>query len=156
MRRWLTPLAALALAARAAAILVAVTRPVPPIERAAQARQLAAELRCPDCQSLSVAESRTAAADAIRQQIDELLAAGRTPDDVRAHFVARYGEWILLQPADPLVWLLPIGAGVVGIAAFGWWLRGSRRVPHAPPSAAPTASDEDRRRIRDELEMLDG
>jgi cytochrome c-type biogenesis protein CcmH len=150
------PLAALALAALAAAILVAVTRPTAPIERAVQARQLAAELRCPDCQSLSVAESRTAAADAIRREIDELLAAGRTPDEVRGHFVARYGEWILLQPLNPLVWLLPVGAALAGIVAFGWWLRGSRRPSATTPGAAAPASDEDRRRIRDELEALDG
>ena len=156
MRRWLTPLAVVALAALAAAILVAVTRPAAPIERAAQVRQLAAELRCPDCQSLSVAESRTAAADAIRREIDEMLAAGRTPDEVRAHFVARYGEWILLQPLNPLVWLLPIGAGLAGIAVFGWWLRGSRRRSGTPPGAVAPASEEDRRLIRDELETLDG
>jgi class 3 adenylate cyclase len=32
--------------------------------------------------------------DVVRQQ----LAAGRTPDEVKAYFVAKYGEWILLEP----------------------------------------------------------
>ena len=48
-----------------------------------------------------MAESHTAAADAIRLEIAEQLAAGRSVDEVRQHFVDRYGQWILLQPADP-------------------------------------------------------
>jgi cytochrome c-type biogenesis protein CcmH len=156
MRRWLTPLAVVALVALAVTLLVAVTRPAPAVDRATQARQLAAELRCPDCQSLSVAESRTASADTIRREIDEMLAAGRTPDQVRGYFVARYGQWILLQPRDPLVWLLPIAALLIGAAAFGWWLRGQGGSAAATPAASRSASDEDRQRVRDELDALDG
>jgi cytochrome c-type biogenesis protein CcmH len=114
---------------------------------------LAAELRCPDCQGLSVADSPSQSAREIRRQVDELVADGATDAEVRAHFVSRYGDWILLAPASPLAWLLPFGvvlAGVGGLAA--WLLR--HRVP-AAPQAGPQPSPEERRRLRDEVEALD-
>jgi len=155
MRRLLTPSAAVALLVLGAFVALQLARPSVPPSADEQAAQLAAELRCPDCQALSVAESRTAAADAIRGEIAEQLAAGRSPDEVRDHFVARYGQWILLQPADPLIWLLPVAALMLGAAAFGWWLRGSLR-GRATAGVEGAASDEERRRVRDELEALDG
>jgi cytochrome c-type biogenesis protein CcmH len=154
VRRLLTPLAAVALVGLGVLLAVQLTQPSASLNPADQATQLAAELRCPDCQSLSVAESRTAAADAIRREIAEQLAAGHTPDQIRQHFVARYGRWILLQPSDPLIWLLPVGALLLGVVAFVLWLR---RLARSPVEAGePPASAEDRRRVRDELEALDG
>jgi cytochrome c-type biogenesis protein CcmH/NrfF len=156
VRRLLVPVAALGLLAVAAVVALQLLRPEEPLTAAQQARLLASELRCPDCQALSVAESRTDAAAAIREEIDAQLAAGRSASEIREHFVARYGQWILLQPADPLVWLLPVLTLLAGVAAFGMWLRGARsQGPRAP--APPTALDEaERQRIRDELEALDG
>lgn len=154
MRRWLLPLASLGLVALGVGVLLAVLQPAPPATRAEQSHALAAELRCPDCESLSVAESRTASAAAIRQEIDQQLVAGRTPAEIRASFVARYGEWILLQPASPLIWILPVVALLVGTALFGWWLAG-RRTSHKAAPATAIASAE-RQRIRDEAELLDG
>ena len=121
--------------------------------------RIAAGLRCPDCQALSVAESRTRAADAIRREISEQIGAGRSDEEVRSHFVERYGEWILLSPDDPLAWWLPVGVVLAAIAGFGVWLwaGGSRRMagsPASPPPPAPSASD--RRRVDEELEALDG
>lgn len=150
----LTPLAALALLVFVVLLGWQLSRPSAPVGRAEQAAQLAAELRCPDCQSLSVAESRTAAAQAIRDEIDGQLLAGRTPEEIRQHFVDRYGRWILLQPADPLIWLLPVAALTLGVTAFVLWLR--RSPGEAAPAVEPPTSDEDRRRVRDELEALDG
>ena len=111
---------------------------------------LAAELRCPDCQGLSVADSQTAAAREIRRQIDELVASGATDAAVRAHFVERYGEWILLAPASPFAWILPIVALAVGVAALVIWL-----VRRPAPEARPSVDDETRRRLHDEAEALD-
>jgi cytochrome c-type biogenesis protein CcmH len=155
MRHLLTPLAAMALLALGALVALQLMRPPVPPSADEQAAQLAAELRCPDCQALSVAESRTVAAEAIRREIAEQLTAGRTTDEVRDHFVARYGQWILLQPANPLIWLLPVAALLLGAAAFGWWLRGSLRGGRAA-DVERAASDEERQRVRDELEALDG
>ncbi|HEX6474135.1 MAG TPA: cytochrome c-type biogenesis protein CcmH [Candidatus Limnocylindria bacterium] len=160
MRRWLLPLAAAGLIALGIGALVAVLQPAPTLTRDQQAARLAGELRCPDCQALSVAESHTAAADAIRAEIGEQLAAGRSVDEVRQHFVDRYGQWILLQPADPLVWLLPVAVLASGVALFAWWLLAQRRGGPPPESSEPVANappdDEARQTVRDELEALDG
>ena len=157
MRRLALPLAVAALLALGGLVLVELVRPAMPRTAAEQAHQIAAELRCPDCQALSVAESQTAAAAAIRQQIVDLLAAGQTPDQVRRHFVERYGEWILLSPSSPFAWWLPPAALLLGIVLLAWWLRRGRSVEarDASPAAAGASSEGARARIRDEVEQID-
>ena len=151
MRRWALPVAVAALLALGGLVLVEALRPAAAPTRAEQARLIAAELRCPDCQALSVAESQTAAAAAIRGQIADQLAAGQTPAQIRAYFVARYGDWILLEPSSPLTWWIPPLAVLLGIGIFAWWL-GRRR---STPVTAPAARGDARQRIRDEVEQLD-
>jgi cytochrome c-type biogenesis protein CcmH len=148
------PLAAAALLALAGLVAVEALRPFPAHTRADEARQIASELRCPDCQALSVAESRTASAAAIRAEIDQLIAAGASPDAVRRHFVDRYGAWILLAPSTPLVWWLP-GIGLLaGGGALAWWLL--RRRPLGPaPEPHPPLDERLRSRVREEEAELD-
>lgn len=134
----------------AAVVALVVIRPGAPATDAQRADALAATLRCPDCQGLSVADSHTAAAREIRRQVDELVADGATDDEVRAHFVARYGEWIRLEPSSPLTWVLPIGVVLAGIGLLTGWL--ARR---GPPPAAAQLSDDERRRLHEEAEALD-
>lgn len=153
MRRLALPLAVAALLALGALVVVEALGPGPVLTREEQAAQIAGELRCPDCQSLSVAESQTAAAAAIRRQISALLEAGQTPEQVRQHFVARYGEWILLAPRSVLVWVLPAAVVLLGVGLLAWWLRGRRPIAKAPVTL-PDA-DSARARIRDEVERLD-
>ena len=154
MSRWL-PAVAIGLALGAAALVAAVAlvgeaQPTP-AERSAA---LAAELRCPDCQGLSVADSPTASAVEIRRQIDDLLAGGASDDDVRRHFVDRYGEWILLAPTAPLSWALPYMVLLLGGAALVAWLRSRAGSPgRLPPTGALDSAE--RRRLRDEVEVLD-
>jgi cytochrome c-type biogenesis protein CcmH len=152
MSRWLPIIAAGCLLAVVAVVLVAMFTPgaQPSIEERADA--LAAELRCPDCQGLSVADSPTSSAREIRRQIDDLLAGGATDDEVRDHFVARYGNWIRLAPVEPLVWVLPFVVVVAGIGLLALWLRG-RPAPDAAPT--PPLDPEQRRRLREEVESLD-
>ncbi len=118
-----------------------------------RADALAAELRCPDCQGLSVADSQTASAREIRRQIAELVGSGASDAEVRAHFVERYGEWILLAPASPVAWILPFVALAGGILALVAWL--VRRRP-VRDDTQPALDTETRRRIHDEAEALDG
>jgi cytochrome c-type biogenesis protein CcmH len=110
-------------------------------------------LRCPDCQGLSVADSPTASAQEIRRQIADLVADGATNGDVRDHFVARYGQWILLAPTSPVVWVIPFAVVLAGAAALGAWLLAHRRVPAPAPVTSITADE--RRRLHDEAEALD-
>ena len=150
MRRWLLPTAGAVLAVIVVGALVLPRSSDPTTGERADA--LARELRCPDCQGLSVADSPTQSAVEIRRQIDELLATGATSDEVRAHFVARYGDWILLAPASPVPWAVPFVALALAAAALIAWLVRARRGPHV---AASPPTDEVRRRLHDEAEALD-
>ena len=152
MRRMALPIAIAAVLALAGLVVVELLRPGAAITQAEQAQGIARELRCPDCQALSVAESQTAAAAAIRREIVEQLAAGQTPAQVRAFFVARYGEWILLAPTSPIAWWMPFLAVIAGIGAFGWWWRRGRATV-AP--AVPVPGSGVREQIREEVERLD-
>jgi cytochrome c-type biogenesis protein CcmH/NrfF len=112
--------------------------PAQPPTAAEQAQAIAAELRCPDCAGLSAADSPTQAAAEIRRQIDEQLAAGLSADQVKASFVARYGEWILLTPPGAVPWLVPLAATTLGAAILAWWLlRQGAAVPDPRAGASP-------------------
>lgn len=138
------------LAAGVAAVLL--LGPAEPIG-ADRADSLARQLRCPDCQGLSVADSPTQSAAEIRRQIDELLAAGASPEDVRAHFVSRYGEWILLAPSSPLLWIIPfVVVGLAAVALLVWLARAARG---ARPQPARPVSRAASRALHDEADALD-
>jgi cytochrome c-type biogenesis protein CcmH len=151
MTRWL-PIVSLGLllAIAGIALLVALTPGSTPSD-ARRTADLAAELRCPDCQGLSVADSPTTSAREIRRQIGELVASGASDDEVRAHFVARYGEWIRLAPSGAMPWLIPFGVLAAGVLALGAWLL--RRPGRAPAADRPTEAQ--RHAVRDEAEALD-
>jgi cytochrome c-type biogenesis protein CcmH len=90
-------------------------------------RSVAAQLRCPVCQGLSLADSPSELALEMKDVVREQLAAGRTPDEVKAYFVAKYGEWILLEPPrrgiNLLAYALPALAIVAGLGVIGLMLR---------------------------------
>jgi cytochrome c-type biogenesis protein CcmH len=114
---------------------------------------VAAQLRCVVCQNLSVADSPSETANQMRQIIRERLAAGESPEQVRAYFVQKYGQWILLSPPKEgfnlLVWVVPfaaLGAGLVLVVVV--LRRWSRRPAAVPPMPVDPAM---RERIRREM-----
>lgn len=121
-----------------------------------QVRQIAAELRCPVCQNLSVADSPSTLAQEMRGLIREQLQQGKTPEEIRAYFVSKYGEWVLLTPKPSgfnlFVYVVPFLAAAVGVAgvllAIRRWVRRRRETTEevAEVSAA------DRERLRQALE----
>ncbi len=90
-------------------------------------RAIASELRCVVCRSLSVADSPAEMAVQMRDIVREQLVAGRTPDEIRAYFVSRYGEWVLLAPTAQgfslTLWVLPFAVLLAGLAFAAWFLR---------------------------------
>jgi cytochrome c-type biogenesis protein CcmH len=92
-------------------------------------RAVASELRCPVCQGESIQDSPAALAQEMKAIVREQLAAGRTPEEVKAYFVEKYGEWILLRPRargwNMIVYVLPllalfVGALVIARATRRW------------------------------------
>jgi cytochrome c-type biogenesis protein CcmH len=96
--------------------------------------EIAAGLRCPVCQNLSVADSPSRLAGEMRGEIAAKLAAGETPEEIRAFFVDRYGEWVLLAPTKRGLNLLPWAIPVIGVIAGAvlWFALVRRRPPEGP------------------------
>ena len=84
-------------------------------------RQLASELRCPVCQGLSLQDSPSELSQEMRAIISDQLQAGKSVEEVKQYFVAKYGEWILLSPAphgfNLTVYIAPVVL-LLGGAAF--------------------------------------
>jgi cytochrome c-type biogenesis protein CcmH len=106
----------------------------------ARARALSQTLRCMVCQNESIDESHAPLARDIRVLVRERIAAGDTDAAVRDFLVARYGEFVLLEPrfrpATVLLWGLPILAllTAIGIAVAAVMRR--RNTVSAPLSMA--------------------
>lgn len=105
----------------------------------ATVRKLASQLRCPTCQALSIEDSPSELSQQMKEVIRDLLREGMTPEEVRAHFVGAYGEWILLSPTPSgfnlLVYALPFAALILG---FGVVVTGMRRWMGAAPREEET------------------
>jgi cytochrome c-type biogenesis protein CcmH len=86
---------------------------------------VASTLRCPVCQGESIQDSPADLAQQMRILVKDMLREGKTPDEIRAYFVARYGEWILLEPKmtglNVLLYAFPVAlilAGIAGIVVY--------------------------------------
>lgn len=112
------------------------TPPLTPADSAldAQTAAVASQLRCPVCQGESIQDSPSELAMQMRDIVKEQLKAGKTPAEVKAYFVSKYGEWILLDPkahgfnlvlyAAPYVLLLG-GLGFIVVAVRRWSTNGA-------------------------------
>ncbi len=125
----------------------------------ATVHDIAAQLRCVVCQSLSVADSPSETANQMRGIIRERLAAGDSPEQVKAYFVDKYGQWILLAPPRQgftlLVWVLPfvgLGLGLVVVAVL---VRRWSRRPRIRDAAPERVDEAVRARIAREIGDLD-
>ncbi len=118
----------------------------------AEARTVGKSLRCVVCQNQSIEDSGAPLAADMRQLVRERLAAGDTPDEVRAFMTDRYGNFVLMkppfQPDTFLLWGAPFA--FVLIAGLCWlvYLRPAARTMDAP---APL-SDEETARLNARLQ----
>lgn len=114
-----------------------------PATSAERAHALATELRCPDCEGLSVADSSTPSAQAIRADLTRRTNAGQSDASIRSVYIARYGDSILLNPPTSglslLVWLLPIVVLVLGAGGLALAFRRWRREPRLAATDADEA-----------------
>lgn len=145
--RWrsLTSAAAIvALLAVAAIGLLVGARPEPD-----RAVQLQRQLRCPVCISVSIAESGSETAVAMRRAVDEQIAAGRSDQQIIDYFRARYGDWVLLDPpargVTTWLWLLPLAAIALGATAV---------LTRTATASAGELTPEDRERVAAAVQRL--
>ncbi len=89
----------------------------------ARARDISHGLRCLVCQNQSIDDSDADLARDLRLLVRERLSAGDSDDEVRAYLVARYGEYVLLNPVMAphtlLLWIAaPIALVIGGIVVI--------------------------------------
>lgn len=123
---------------------------------------------CGTCGRKRVGECTCGTAEAMRQEIAQLIAEGKTYDDVVDYYVKKYGsQEVLAAPIDEgfnrLAWFLPYAIGLVGVMVMGGvavrWSRQARE-RQATTVAAPAPADAETAQIRqekldDELRDLD-
>lgn len=113
-------------------------------EKEARVMRLGKHLRCAVCQGVSIADSPASMARAQLDKVRELVAEGKSDDEIMEFFVKRYGEWVLLEPTsgglNSVLWLGPLallGLGLVIIV-----MQARRRAAQATPTPAAAAPAE--------------
>ena len=93
----------------------------------ARAQALMQTIRCVVCQGQSIADSDADLAGDMRAIVRQRIAAGESPQAIRAWMIARYGRWISYKPPlDSLT--APLWAAPVVLLLIGAWLaRGTLR-----------------------------
>ena len=86
-------------------------------------QEVASGLRCPVCQGLSIADSPSEMAVNMKAEVRSMLERGYTRAQIETYFVRSYGEFVLLEPRTPVIWILPVAALVLGIAIVAITLR---------------------------------
>lgn len=123
-------------------------------------REVSKTLRCAVCQSESVWESNAELAIQMRDIVRERLIQGESPDQIRAYFVSRYGDYILLKPRafglNLLLWggpfLLLIIGGTFLFRTLRKWV--AETAPASPEELSPI-DEKSRRRIEQEIRGLE-
>ena len=111
-------------------------------------QEVSEQLRCPMCQGMSVADSPSASARAIKDEVRSLLAEGFSEDQVKQYFEGTYGEFVLLSPKRKgLNWLLWLAPGVVFLGGLTW-------IAVSRSSKRPTESSGDEEELDPYLERV--
>ncbi|MBV7388816.1 cytochrome c-type biogenesis protein CcmH [Pasteurellaceae bacterium TAE3-ERU1] len=91
--------------------------------------QLTEQLRCPQCQNNSIADSNATIANDMRAKVFELLEQGKSKQEIVDYMVARYGHFVTYDPpltlSTVLLWLLPVVLLLIGLGLF------FKRRPHS-------------------------
>ena len=86
----------------------------------ARARDISAGLRCLVCRNESIDESNADLARDLRLLVRERLLEGDSDTEVVAYIVARYGEYVLLNPpASGSTWILWLAGPALAIGGAG-------------------------------------
>ena len=76
------------------------------------------ELRCLVCQNQTIADSNATLAQDLRREVKEMIAAGKTDDEIREFMIVRYGDFVLYRPrmtaSNFLLWAAPVLLLLIG------------------------------------------
>ena len=106
-------------------------QPITGDELTRRTEELTDRMRCPVCQGLSIADSDTMIALAMKEEVRQFLGAGYTEEQILLYFESSYGEFIRLEPKPTgfnlVVWLAPAVALLLGFGIVVYRLRHSSR-----------------------------
>ncbi|MFN3715007.1 MAG: cytochrome c-type biogenesis protein [Alcanivoracaceae bacterium] len=95
-------------------------------------RELLVQLRCPKCQNQAIADSDAPISLDMREQVAEMIRAGRSNDEIVDYFVQRYGDFVSyhppLTPQTMILWVAPLGAMLGGGLLVFFQMRRARRI----------------------------
>ncbi|AXO13545.1 cytochrome c-type biogenesis protein [Thalassospira indica] len=112
-----------------------------------RAREISKELRCLVCQNQSIDDSDAELARDLRVLVRERLVAGDDNEEVIDYIVARYGDYVLLnpplKPETYILWASPAVLVVLALlAVFAFYRRKQRE--GSPASASLSKDEQDR------------
>jgi cytochrome c-type biogenesis protein CcmH len=101
-----------------------------------RARAISANLRCVVCQNEPIDSSNAGVARDLRLLVRERLVAGDSDQEVYDYVVARYGDYVLLNPpwksTTYVLWLTPLFFGFLGLMIVSRTFRRSACSSSAP------------------------
>ena len=121
---------------------------------------IARQLFCPICENTPLDVCPTQACQDWRELIRQMLAQGKTPDEIKQYFVDHYGARVLsVPPATGLSWLVyvvPPLAFLIGafllFRAFRIWNQSQKKpVTEGVAGTEPAREDEYASRLEEEL-----
>ncbi len=133
----------LALLALALAFAPAVSGQAPPGNYSEEdAQAIDRMIMCPVCPAETIDQAQVEVSRQMREQVRELLAEGRSRDEVLDFFRERYGTDIIAAPPKSgfnlLVWILPIVGVAAGLAGVYLVVRSMTKRTQPAVVAAPT------------------
>jgi cytochrome c-type biogenesis protein CcmH len=109
--------------------------------------RLSEELRCLVCQNQSLADSHADLAQDLRNQVREMMQAGKTDEQIRESMVSSYGDFILYDPplkaTTLILWVGPFVLLLISGATLARYVKRRRRV-----AIDQTLSPDERERAR--------
>ncbi len=122
-----------------------------------QVREIAKTLRCTVCQTENIWESGAPLAQQMRGVVRERLKLGHSHEEIRAYFLSRYGDYIMMEPPKHgMNWLLWVGPFILllggGLLLYKEVIGWVRRTPAPSTTLPPPLDEQARQRLERELE----
>jgi cytochrome c-type biogenesis protein CcmH len=121
-------------------------------------REIDDQLIAPCCWTQPVSQHYSEVAEKIRNEVHEMVTAGKSRDEILDHFVAQYGERILAKPRakgfNALIYLLPWAALLLGAFLVILLLK-KMRSPSTAPTPSPMPDSRYASAVEKEMKELD-
>jgi cytochrome c-type biogenesis protein CcmH len=137
-------------------LLIGALSPTPNQER--RIKKLEGSLMAPCCYSQTIDVHMSMEAAQMRDEVSNMVLAGKSDDEILQFYRAKYGETILVVPAGTaglLAFGIPIGVTLLAAGLMFWFAQSLRkrsvRVSTLQPAHAQSVSLDMRERIRREL-----